>query len=230
MRDDLQDLTKTQSPDRIRGAIDFAVDGDIRFLSHLEMVRVFARACSRARVAVKRTEGFNPRPRITLPLPRPVGIASEAEVVVIELTEPCTAESLIELLTPQMPKGIELRRARMLEPSDRCAPQLVGYSVTTAGHDPATLKSSAANLLNSQTIKYNRYVHKRQAHTTVDLRPFINSIEVNEDRVDFSIKVCDNGSAKPTEVCEIMGMGKQINHLIRRTDVAWKSDTRQDVG
>ncbi len=222
----LQEVERKQTRGRIRGAIDFAVDGDIRFISHREMMRVFARACARAGLPVRRTEGFNPRPRIMLPLPRPVGISSDAERVVIELTEPLAAESLIDLLAPQMPTGIEMRGARMLDPLDRCVPRLVRYSVATEGLHQAVLASRASGLLGSASIRYDRYVHKAGRHIRVDLRPFIESIEVAEKQVRFALHVTGDGSAKPAEICEVLGIGKQLNHLIRRTEVVWQRSLR----
>ena len=69
---------------RHRWVFAFQVDGDLRFVSHQDMLRLFRRALARAEVPVRLTQGFNPHPRMSLPLPRPVGMASEAEVLMIE--------------------------------------------------------------------------------------------------------------------------------------------------
>lgn len=63
----------------------FAVRGWLRFLSHAETVRVFERGCARARVPVKYTQGFNPHAKLSLPLPRPVGVASDDELLILRL-------------------------------------------------------------------------------------------------------------------------------------------------
>ena len=59
----------------------------MRFLSHAETARVLQRACVRAAVPVRYSEGFNPHPRLSLPLPRPVGVESEDELLVVRLCE-----------------------------------------------------------------------------------------------------------------------------------------------
>ena len=69
---------------RHRWVFAFQVDGDLRFVSHHDMLRLFRRALARAEVPMRFSQGFNPHPRMSLPLPRPVGMASETEALMIE--------------------------------------------------------------------------------------------------------------------------------------------------
>ncbi|GAF87148.1 unnamed protein product, partial [marine sediment metagenome] len=63
---------------RERWVFGYDVDGDLRFISHHDMLRLFARSLARAALPVRFSEGFNPHPRLSIPLPRPVGVASQA--------------------------------------------------------------------------------------------------------------------------------------------------------
>ena len=62
-------------------AIRFKVEGTLRFLSHAETVRLLERACVRAGLRLRYSEGFNPHPKLSLPLPRPVGVESDEELL-----------------------------------------------------------------------------------------------------------------------------------------------------
>ena len=98
----------TQRQARYRLRIDFSVDGDIRFLGHRDMLRLFARAVVRSAfggLAVRYTQGFNPHPRLSIPLPRPVGIASDAECLVLELTEPADEQTAWRVCRPRSREG-----------------------------------------------------------------------------------------------------------------------------
>ena len=53
--------------ERFRFMLTFRIDGDLRFISHLDTVRLFRRACARAGLPVRYSQGFNPQPRIVLP-------------------------------------------------------------------------------------------------------------------------------------------------------------------
>ena len=71
--------------DSVLVLIRFKIGGSVRFLSHAETLKVFQRACVRAGMNIQYTQGFNPRPRLSLPLPRPVGVASEDDLLCVRL-------------------------------------------------------------------------------------------------------------------------------------------------
>ena len=100
----------TQPQERYRLAIDFAVDGDIRFLAHRDMVRLLARAAVRGGLSLCYSEGFNPHPRVSLPLPRPVGVSSDAERVLLEQSEPIGPDETLRRLQAT---GIDLAMTDM---------------------------------------------------------------------------------------------------------------------
>ncbi|HHV65144.1 MAG TPA: DUF2344 domain-containing protein [Peptococcaceae bacterium] len=56
-----------------------------KYIAHLDLARVFARALRRADIAVAFSEGFNPHPKIAFGPPLPVGVEGEKEYVDIEL-------------------------------------------------------------------------------------------------------------------------------------------------
>lgn len=185
---------------------------------------MMARACVRAGLPLRHTEGFNPRPRLALPLPRPVGIASDAERLVLELTEAVSPEKLAEQLAAHTPERITVHQARMLGPLERCIPTLVRYQVVTGPLDRETLAAAVTRLTQDQAIPYDRYIHKRDAITRVDLRPFVHSIEPGDGEVLFALRVVDGRSARPAEICDLLGIGGQnVNHRIRRLEITWES-------
>ncbi|MBW7991664.1 MAG: DUF2344 domain-containing protein, partial [Planctomycetes bacterium] len=62
------------SNETIMLVIKFRIGGPLRFISHAQTLSVFQRACVRAGIEIRYSQGFNPRPRLSLPLPRPVGV------------------------------------------------------------------------------------------------------------------------------------------------------------
>ena len=65
----------------------YAKRGDIRFLSHLEVIQVFFQAFRRAGVKLHYTQGFNPVPKASFSPALPVGTESLAEYLDIDLIE-----------------------------------------------------------------------------------------------------------------------------------------------
>ena len=52
----------------------FEKKGSAVWISHLDLMRLFQRAFKRADLALKHTQGFNPRPSVSIALPLSVGV------------------------------------------------------------------------------------------------------------------------------------------------------------
>lgn len=202
--------------------VDFTVNGDLRFVAHQEMLRAFARACSRAGIPVARTAGFNPHPRISIPLPRPVGVASDAERLVLELSEFIPPDVLSSRLGAQMPEGIEIVSARAIEPRERCLPLCARYRADATGVSEARLQEGVDRFARFAPIYHERVIHRTGSRVRVDLRPYADEVACASSKVSFTLHITGGGSAKPSEVCAVLGIGDEhVNHLIRRTEVTW---------
>lgn len=63
----------------------FEKTGNAVWISHLDLMRVFQRAFKRADLLLTHTQGFNPRPSVSIALPLSVGIESRCELLDFEL-------------------------------------------------------------------------------------------------------------------------------------------------
>ena len=104
-----------------------AIESDLRFLAHRDSVRAIERAAARAMLPVKYSQGFNPHPILSLVCPRPVGVASMADLAVLQLTRPMDAEQLLSALNGQAPSGMTFTRAKVLEAKAPPQPRQVDY-------------------------------------------------------------------------------------------------------
>ena len=86
----------------------FSKTGTARYLSHLELVRLFIRACRRAGLSLVYSEGYHPLPKVTFAAALPVGMESIQETVDIKLYEKGPIPLLKEKLSGQLPPGIEI--------------------------------------------------------------------------------------------------------------------------
>ncbi|MDR1116766.1 MAG: TIGR03936 family radical SAM-associated protein [Oscillospiraceae bacterium] len=90
--------------------IKFAKSGRAVYLSHLDIMRTFARGFVRAGLPLKHSEGFNPHPCLSIAHPLPVGFAGENELLDCELAR-TGAEGALEALKAAMPEGLEILSA-----------------------------------------------------------------------------------------------------------------------
>lgn len=63
----------------------FEKTGRAVWISHLDLMRLFQRAFKRAGLKLKHTQGFNPRPSVSIALPLSVGVESECELLDFDL-------------------------------------------------------------------------------------------------------------------------------------------------
>ncbi|MDD4938582.1 MAG: TIGR03936 family radical SAM-associated protein [Candidatus Omnitrophica bacterium] len=87
----------------------FAKRGEMVYISHLDLMRLFMRALRRAELPVKMTEGFSPHPKISIKRALKLGIESEKEEAVFVLKEPVDAKEFKDRLQEQLPQGITIK-------------------------------------------------------------------------------------------------------------------------
>ena len=73
----------------------FEKTGNAVWISHLDLMRVFQRAFKRAGLALTHTNGFNPRPSVSIALPLPVGVESRCELLDFDLDGDLVADEEI---------------------------------------------------------------------------------------------------------------------------------------
>ncbi|HXK87504.1 MAG TPA: TIGR03936 family radical SAM-associated protein [Phycisphaerae bacterium] len=205
-------------------AIRFRIQGDLRFISHHDTMRLFERALSRAQLPVRFSEGFNPRPRMSLPLPRPVGVATAADMLVFELCEPITASETLRRLREQMPGGLELLEAIELQPDRKLNPEQVVYEVEVPPTQVAQAWEAVQRVLSSERWIIERTGHRRQSVRSIDLRPLLIEASIQSGVLRWSCRTPDTGSARPGEWLEAFGLDPaEMLHRVRRTAVEWEN-------
>ena len=86
--------------------------GNLRLVSHHDLMRLLERLLRRASLPFRSTEGFNPKAKITFASALSLGIIGHEEVVEIELDGDHSAESVIEVLSPLVPDGFRFLSGR----------------------------------------------------------------------------------------------------------------------
>lgn len=215
---------KTQgSGDRHRWAFAFSVTGDVRFISHHDTLRMFRRALARASLPVRFSEGFNPHPRMMIPLPRPVGVASDAEMLVVEFEREIDGDEALSRLQRQTPSGIEILEARRLRSGERLEARSVAYRLDRGPDAPEGLDARIRSVLESNVIVVERVDHKSGRMRSVDIGPYLADMRLGGDAIEFVLRVTEGGTAKPAEIAGLLGYDPDsINHRIQRIEVQWR--------
>ena len=87
----------------------FAKKGTMKFISHLDLMRLFMRAVRRAALPIKMTEGFSPHPKISLKRALKLGVESDNEEATFVLRETISPQEFKQRLQKQLPEGIIIK-------------------------------------------------------------------------------------------------------------------------
>lgn len=90
-----------------------------RLLGHLEMLKIFTRALRREKVALKYSRGYHPMPKIAFMDTLPMGMQSEAEEMIITVTESLDPEGFCTRLNQSLPDGLQVTGCRPASPTRR---------------------------------------------------------------------------------------------------------------
>lgn len=197
--------------------IEFSKKESVKYVSHLDIVRMFGRAMRRAGLEISFSQGFNPHPIMNFAHPLGVGISSECELIEIGFEGNVTSNEILEKLSPKMPEGFELLKAK---PSEIKSPfsglSYAEYCIEFFGEF-----SGMEKLMAMQEIRTEKKTKSGIRET--DIRPLIKSAEVvsavdGRTLIDAVLK-CGEPNLKPelfVKVIEETGCGRADYFKIHR--------------
>ena len=213
----------------------------LRFVSHLELSRVWERALRRSGLPVAKSQGFRPHMKMAFGPPLAVGHSSLAEYMDLEFERPPAAD-LAEALNPLFPDGLRvtgwhpiLYRVPSLMSALDTAAYRVRFSdayLSEAGWQPQALEDRLSEAI-SRTMERERIPIQRNGKDGVkemDIRPSLEAIEPlpNGKGFDCWIRFVPKSQARPEEILSILlpGPDPRLAHVERTGLWATAGDRR----
>jgi len=166
------------------------------------MIRLWERALRRGGLPLRMSQGFNPRPKMSLVEPRSVGIASEAELLEFELADWVNPDAVLERLRGQMPADIAVTGLDLVRPSDKARPVAVEY-VARLVAPPPDLEDRIAGLLARSEAPVVR--HRPTGDKHLDGRPFIEALQAEDGgALRMVLRTGPGGTVRPDEVLRLL--------------------------
>jgi len=169
-------------------------------------MRLWERALRRAGLPLRMSQGFNPRPKLSLSEPRSVGVASEAEILEFELADWVNPDAVLDGLRRQLPTGIEAERLDFVRPTDKARPARIVYVARLSVPCP-DLEDRIAQLLARPEAPVVRKRPTGDKH--LDARPFITALAAAEGgdtaAVRMEVRTGPEGTVRPDEVLRLLG-------------------------
>lgn len=177
--------------------------GSARFISHLDLMRLFQRAFKRAGLPLTHTQGFNPRPSVSIALPLSLGAESHCELLDFDLESPVPPEGIRNRLNAALIDGIRVRE--VYDNGAKIKYLALLQSRLTLEYDggiPAGAEAAIGQLFARETLVLEK--KNRNGVTQQDIIPMIRNLEISrisegELRLDV-LHCCQNPSLNPMQL------------------------------
>ena len=189
-----------------RVRVRFRKRGDLKAISHLDLMRAFERALRRSGLPLRMSEGFNPRPRISFPVPLGVGMEGFNEVMEFELCEWTPLQETESRLREQFPDGLELVSLSLPSGRKMACAEAVAYTiapVATLRGDARLEPEALQELMACESIPVERIRKKRKK--VVNIRPFVVALQREGENIILDVKAGPQGSSRPEEILGALG-------------------------
>lgn len=186
--------------------VNYEVKGSLAFLSHLEMMRLWQRAILRSGLPVAWTKGFNPRPKLSLGPARGVGIEGLSEYFDVDFREDVEADKLVRELNDILPEGVFILGVRELPQGTKMLEAVIDeavYKVHFRNGLPKDAEQKVADFIGEDQVLFTRKSPKGSKE--IDLRAFVNGIDLKEDAMYLSVKTGTSGSIRVAELLTVLG-------------------------
>lgn len=169
--------------------ITFAKLGYLKFISHLDLIRLFKRAFKRGNISLEFSQGFNPHPKMSFAQPLPLGYESVGEILDIETKVDYDVMEIVSALKDNLPKEIRVTRCKKEADSYKGSASLIteaGYIIQVDKKYNLT-KALIDNFVNQNEILVQKKQKKKKELKTIDIKGKIRSVDFDDANKEFQI-------------------------------------------
>lgn len=192
--------------------IKYKKEYNMKFLSHLELIKTMERVFRRMNLPMKFSQGFNPKPKISYAAPLPVGVESECDFLDVELVEKIDIAALLKTQKDFLPRGLEFLDAKYHGKS-KSLMSLVTDSAyiiqmcTEEHFKKETIQELVTKFVAQDAIEYEK-LNKKNKMKVINIKPLIQDVQVltvNDDQIIMKVLVTtgSNGNLKPEKLTEL---------------------------
>lgn len=191
----------------------FSRGQELKYISHLDLMRLWERALRRGEIPLVYSEGYSPHPRISLAAPLSIGMTSEAELMDVIVNRSASANSVMRAVRQQLPQGLdilEVLQVPLTAPSLQSQLRYAEYRVAAAaGRSAEEIRTAVDSLLHTAELPWQ---HMRDTGPRLyDLRALIEHIWLEGcDGLTFTLGMrlsCGpKGTGRPEQVAAALGL------------------------
>lgn len=192
--------------------VTYTREEQVKYLSHLDMMRLWERALRRGGIPLAYSQGYKPKPKIAIGAPLPVGYLSEGELMDLYLSRRMTPYTFMHQMDPALPAGVRLMGVEEVNPrlpSLQSQIRAAEYRVTIHTEVlPGAIGEQLQQLLDTESLPRRQQRHDGKVRE-YDLRPLIEDLWLYRWQeeicaVGMRLRVGDGAAGRPEEVIQAM--------------------------
>lgn len=146
----------------------------VKYISHLDFVRMFHRSVRRSGLDFEFSQGFNPHPIMTVAVPLSVGVTADGEYMSVGFNTELSEKEIKETLNNSLPDGFSVSEVRLLNTKkyDFNLIDYAEYIIDAECENPDALDIESLLSGGITVMKKSKSGEKE-----TDIRPLIHSIK-----------------------------------------------------
>lgn len=168
---------------KVRYLVKYSKDSEIKFISHLDLMRTIQRIIRRAGLPIEYSKGFNPHMTISIAQPLSVGVYSKGEYMDVVFTEEMDTKIILDKLNQNTPSGVKFFDVVKVEKGETGkAPQAMAiidaaeYVMKIKSFDIKETMKSLEQVKNMP--QWNILKKSKSGEKEVDIKPLIKDLTI----------------------------------------------------
>lgn len=183
--------------------------GVLRFISHLDVMRLFQKAIRRADLDIAYSGGFSPHQIISFAAPMPLGMTSVGEYFDADFNSVTSTVDMVNRLNEVLPEYAQVSDIVILPEKAKNSMSVVSasdyivYKNDEAEDNKVDVIQNYIDTLNSsEEVKVVKKTKTKEELT--DIKPMIYELKTCERGIYMRLKAGSNGNLKPESVVEAL--------------------------
>lgn len=190
---------------------------EIKYVSHLDLIRAIERAVRRAGIPIAYSQGFNPKPQISFGPPTSVGMESIAELADFHMDYQIGTDIFEETMNKALPPGIkilETYNVLLNKPSITAEIKQASYLVELSAQSDsaAGLSEQTKKILAAKEIMVDK--KSKTGIRAINIRPMIYELIERDGSLYMTLAANPSATLRPDMVVGLI-KGYEMRRLIR---------------
>jgi radical SAM-linked protein len=208
----------------------FNKGNQLKYLSHLELIKIIERAIRRGQLPVVYSGGFHPHPELSFGPALAVGISSTDEYFDVELAQPYEPDQILSVLNRVLPDGIKITAVKQIKHHIKPLNAVINRAayLIQIQADPEAMVGVTAwlnGLMGLTEINFLR--RSKNGQKMVNIRPWLHNLKtetINQNTLQINL-AGENGSGGNLRPEDIVGNIPQPVEVLNITRIGlWNEE------